>query len=104
MVFTYTGRFDEAEEALGASLAIAAADGKLYEQTRVLSVLAMSLGTAITVSALATLAVTAKNWAVYFAGDGRMGNRIHSIVEIGGAAFVFLFGLLLLSASLTGSV
>jgi ABC-type nickel/cobalt efflux system permease component RcnA len=69
-----------------------------------LSVLAMSLGTAITVSALATLAVTAKNWAVYFAGDGRMGNRIHSIVEIGGAAFVFLFGLLLLSASLTGTV
>lgn len=69
-----------------------------------LSVLAMSFGTAMTVSALATLAVTAKNWAVYFAGDGRMGNRIHSIVEIGGAAFVFLFGLLLLSASLTGSV
>ncbi|MEI9419807.1 nickel/cobalt transporter [Mesorhizobium sp. Cs1299R1N1] len=69
-----------------------------------LSVLAMSIGTAITVSALATLAVTAKNWAVYFAGGGRMGNRIHSIVEIGGAAFVFLFGLLLLSASLTGSV
>lgn len=69
-----------------------------------LSVLAMSIGTAITVSALATLAVTAKNWAVYFAGDGRMGNRIHSIVEIGGAAFVFLFGLLLLSASLTGSI
>jgi nickel/cobalt exporter len=69
-----------------------------------LSVLAMSLGTAITVSALATLAVTAKNWAMYFAGDGRMGNRIHSIVEIGGAAFVFLFGLLLLSASLTGSM
>ncbi|TPM33062.1 nickel/cobalt transporter [Mesorhizobium sp. B2-3-5] len=69
-----------------------------------LSVLAMSIGTAITVSALATVAVTAKNWAVYFAGDGRMGNRIHSVVEIGGAAFVFLFGLLLLSASLTGSV
>ena len=69
-----------------------------------LSVLAMSLGTAITVSALATIAVTAKNWAVYFAGDGRMGNRIHTFVEIGGAAFVFLFGLLLLSASLSGSV
>ncbi|TPN29963.1 nickel/cobalt transporter [Mesorhizobium sp. B1-1-6] len=69
-----------------------------------LSVLAMSIGTAITVSALATIAVTAKNWAVYFAGDGRIGNRIHSIVEIGGAAFVFLFGLLLLSASLTGGV
>ncbi|MES0211072.1 nickel/cobalt transporter [Mesorhizobium sp. M0028] len=69
----------------------------------ILSVLAMALGTAITVSALATLAVTAKNWAVYFAGDGRMGNRIHSFVEIGGAAFIFLFGLLLLSASLTGA-
>ncbi|TIW43094.1 MAG: nickel/cobalt transporter, partial [Mesorhizobium sp.] len=54
----------------------------------ILSVLAMALGTAITVSILATLAVTAKNWAVYVAGDGRMGNRIHSIVEIGGAAFV----------------
>src|SRR5439155_10798402 len=58
-----------------------------------LSVLAMSIGTAITVSALATLAVTAKNWAVYFAGDGRLGNRIHSIFEIGGAAFIFLVGL-----------
>lgn len=69
-----------------------------------LSVLAMSIGTAITVSALATIAVTAKNWAVYFAGDGRMGNRIHTFVEIGGAAFVFLFGLLLLSASLSGTV
>ncbi|MDX8520055.1 nickel/cobalt transporter [Mesorhizobium dulcispinae] len=67
-----------------------------------LSVLAMSIGTAITVSALATIAVTAKNWAVYFAGDGRIGNRIHSIVEIGGAAFIFLVGLLLLSAGLTG--
>lgn len=67
----------------------------------ILSVLAMALGTAITVAALATLAVTAKNWAVYFAGDGHFGNRIHSIVEIGGAAFVFMFGLLLLSASLS---
>ncbi|TPL53927.1 nickel/cobalt transporter [Mesorhizobium sp. B2-4-6] len=69
-----------------------------------LSVLAMSIGTAITVSALATIAVLAKNWAVYFAGDGRIGNRIHSIVEIGGAAFIFLIGLLLLSASLSGGV
>ncbi|TPI47007.1 nickel/cobalt transporter [Mesorhizobium sp. B2-9-1] len=69
-----------------------------------LSVLAMSIGTAITVSALATIAVLAKNWAVYFAGDGRLGNRIHSIVEIGGAAFIFLVGLLLLSASLSGGV
>ncbi|WP_245273421.1 nickel/cobalt transporter [Mesorhizobium sp. WSM3224] len=69
-----------------------------------LSVLAMSIGTAITVSALATIAVTAKNWAVYFAGDSRLGNHIHSIVEIGGAAFIFVVGLLLLSASLSGGV
>ncbi len=67
----------------------------------VLSVLAMAVGTAITVSLLATLAVTAKNWAVAFAGDGRAGNRVHAAIEIAGAGFVFLIGLLLLSASLT---
>lgn len=68
----------------------------------ILSVLAMAVGTAITVSLLATLAVTAKDWAVALAGDGRLGNRVHSAIEIGGAALVFLFGLLLLSASLGG--
>lgn len=67
----------------------------------VLSVLAMAVGTGITVSLLATIAVTAKNWAVYFAGDGRMGNRIHKSIEILGAAFVLVVGLLLLSASLS---
>ncbi|PZO81875.1 MAG: delayed-early response protein/equilibrative nucleoside transporter [Mesorhizobium amorphae] len=66
----------------------------------VVSVLAMSLGTAITVAALATLAVTAKNWAVTLAGGGRRGNALHAAIEIGGAALVFLFGLTLLSASL----
>ncbi|MBX3573260.1 MAG: nickel/cobalt transporter [Mesorhizobium sp.] len=64
------------------------------------SVLAMALGTAITVSALATLAVTAKNVAVSVAGDGRIGNRIHVAVEIAGAAFIFLIGLTLLAATL----
>ena len=67
----------------------------------VLSVFAMALGTAITVSTLATLAVTAKNWAVAYAGDGRAGNRVHTVIEIAGAAFVFLLGLLLLTASLS---
>jgi nickel/cobalt transporter (NicO) family protein len=66
----------------------------------VLSVFAMSLGTAITVSLLATLAVTAKNVAVSIAGDGRTGNRVHMTIEIAGAVFVFLLGLTLLSASL----
>jgi nickel/cobalt transporter (NicO) family protein len=67
----------------------------------VLSVFAMALGTAITVSTLATLAVTAKNWAVAYAGYGRAGNRVHTVIEIAGAAFVFLLGLLLLTASLS---
>lgn len=68
----------------------------------ILSVLAMAVGTGITVSILATIAVTAKNWAVLLAGDGRMGNRIHRAIEIGGAAFVLIVGLLLLTASLRG--
>jgi len=63
------------------------------------SVLAMALGTAITVSALAIMAVTAKNWAVAIAGDGRAGNRIHNVIEIGGALFIFLIGLTLLAAT-----
>src|SRR5690606_27584006 len=64
------------------------------------SVLAMALGTAITVAILAARAVRAKDWAVAPAGGGRWGDRIHGAVEFGGAALVFLFGLLLLSASL----
>nr|WP_246441397.1 nickel/cobalt transporter [Aminobacter aganoensis] len=67
----------------------------------ILSVFAMALGTAITVSALAVLAVTAKNWAVAIAGDGRAGNRVHNVIEIGGAALVMLLGLVLLAASLS---
>ena len=66
----------------------------------IVSVFAMALGTAITVSVLATLAVTAKNWAVAIAGDGRAGNRVHAAIEIAGAAFVFLLGLALLGAAL----
>ncbi len=67
----------------------------------ILSVFAMALGTALTVSVLATLAVTAKNWAVAAAGDGRAGNRIHAAIEIGGAAMVMILGLTLLTASLS---
>lgn len=66
-----------------------------------MSVLAMALGTAITVSILATIAVTAKNWAVAIAGSGRTGNIVHRTIEIGGAALVLLLGLTLLAASLS---
>ena len=67
----------------------------------ILSVFAMALGTAITVSTLATLAVTAKNAAMKLAGSDSAAQRIHRIVEVGGAALVFVLGLVLLSASLS---
>ncbi|MBY8917696.1 nickel/cobalt transporter [Nitratireductor sp. L1-7-SE] len=66
----------------------------------ILSVVAMSIGTAITVSVLATLAVTAKNWAVALSGGNRASNRLHNAIEIGGAALVMVLGLTLLAASL----
>nr|WP_159589181.1 nickel/cobalt transporter [Chelativorans xinjiangense] len=66
----------------------------------IVSVFAMALGTAITVSILATLAVTAKNWAVAVAGGGTWSARIHTGIEIAGAALVLLLGLTLLAASL----
>lgn len=66
----------------------------------ILSVLAMSIGTAITVSILATLAVTAKDWAVRRAGEGGAGYRVGSMIEIAGAVAVTLFGVTLLLASL----
>ena len=67
----------------------------------VLSVLAMSLGTAITVSVLAIMAVSAKGLAVRFAGPGsRRAAGISHAIEIAGALFVLLMGLMLLGASL----
>lgn len=66
----------------------------------IMSVLAMALGTAITVATLATLAVTAKNIALRLSKPSAT-DRIHRIIEIGGAAMVFLLGLALLGASLS---
>jgi nickel/cobalt exporter len=65
-----------------------------------LSVLGMSIGTAITVSILATIAVTAKGAAMRIAGDGSAGLWIGNALEILAAVFVILFGLLFLLASL----
>ena len=66
-----------------------------------LSVLAMSLGTAITVSILAILAVTAKDKALKFFGKSSGRTRfITNVVEIVAALFVLMTGLLLLGASL----
>ncbi|WP_309085154.1 nickel/cobalt transporter [Chelativorans sp.] len=66
----------------------------------IVSVFAMALGTAITVSVLAILAVTAKNWAVALSGGGAWSARIHSGIEIAGAALILLMGLIMLAASL----
>jgi nickel/cobalt exporter len=69
----------------------------------VLSVAAMSLGTAITVSLLATLAVTAKSAAVRLSGRGSTASIwIGNAIEILGAVLVMLMGALLLGASLQG--
>ncbi|NLS05400.1 nickel/cobalt transporter [Rhizobium sp. P32RR-XVIII] len=69
----------------------------------ILSVLAMSLGTAITVAILAIIAVTAKGTAVRIAGRGSATSVwIGNAIEILGAVLVICMGGLLLGASLQG--
>jgi nickel/cobalt exporter len=68
----------------------------------ILSVLAMSIGTAIMVSILATLAVTAKDAAIRFAGAGTRGYWVGNAIEIAAALVIVLFGLTFLMASLQG--
>jgi nickel/cobalt exporter len=64
------------------------------------STLAMAVGTGITVSLLAGLAVGAKDLAVRLFGEGSpMAVRIHRTIEIVGATVVFLLGLTLLIAA-----
>lgn len=67
----------------------------------ILSTLAMSVGTGITVSALALLAVGAKGAALKFAGLQEKTAIVHRVIEVGGAFLVFFLGLLLFSAALT---
>lgn len=68
----------------------------------ILSVLAMALGTAITVSVLASLAVGAKSVALKLSGPGsRRAGIVASSIEVGAALLVILLGALLLAASLT---
>lgn len=66
------------------------------------SVFAMSIGTAITVSVLASVAVTAKSVAMRLTGEGKLGRAVHNGIEISGALLILLIGLVLLSASLSG--
>lgn len=67
----------------------------------VLSTLAMSIGTGITVASLALIAVGAKNTAIKITGAQDSLATIHRVIEISGAALVFILGLLLFSAALT---
>ncbi|MEC9464020.1 MAG: nickel/cobalt transporter [Pseudomonadota bacterium] len=67
----------------------------------ILSVFAMALGTAITVSVLASLAVGAKGFALRLSGPGsRRAGIVASSIEVGAALLVILLGALLLAASL----
>lgn len=66
----------------------------------ILSVFAMSIGTAITVSALATMAVTAKGFALRYASSHSAATRISNGIEIAGAVLVMVLGLVLLGAAL----
>ncbi|MEJ8473140.1 DUF1007 family protein [Roseibium algae] len=62
---------------------------------------AMALGTGITVSCLAGLAVGAKGLAVRLFGDGsKMAGRVHRTIEIAGALVVFLLGSTMLIATI----
>jgi nickel/cobalt transporter (NicO) family protein len=65
----------------------------------VLATFAMALGTAITVSALAVLAVGSRDLAVRLVG-GRWADRIHGAAGIGGALLVVGFGAILLYGAL----
>lgn len=68
-----------------------------------LSVLAMALGTGITVSALAAVAVTARGLALRFAGDDETWSlRVLRGAEILGALIVLAMGVLLAGASFFG--
>ncbi|MBB6483765.1 nickel/cobalt transporter [Rhizobium lusitanum] len=66
-----------------------------------LSVLAMSIGTALTVSLLAIIAVFAKGTAMRFTGKGsRLSAWVGNSIEILGALLVVCTGIILLGASL----
>jgi ABC-type nickel/cobalt efflux system permease component RcnA len=66
----------------------------------------MGLGTGLTVAALAVFAVSARGAALRFAGgvDSPFAYRLVRIMEIGGAACVLLFGLVLLGGALASGL
>lgn len=67
-----------------------------------LSALAMALGTAITVSLIAALAVSGKGLALLAGRTGGWGRGLRTVLELGGAGLLVAVGLGLLLASLPG--
>jgi ABC-type nickel/cobalt efflux system permease component RcnA len=66
----------------------------------VVSAFLMGIGTAITVSALAVVAVSAKGLARrYLDANGKLGSRLVGLAELLGALVVLAFGLAMLAAS-----
>ncbi|MEP3673758.1 MAG: nickel/cobalt transporter [Hyphomicrobiales bacterium] len=68
----------------------------------VVSTFAMALGTAITVSTLATIAIGAKGLATAYLDGTGSARWVFKSIELLGASFVFLLGITLLSASFYG--
>ena len=66
----------------------------------ILSTFAMAVGTGITVSTLAAMAVGAKHLALRYSGASQASAGILRIVEVSGAALVFFLGATLLAASI----
>ena len=66
----------------------------------IVSVFAMAIGVAITVSVLATLAVTAKNVALRLSGTPALSGRLGHAIEIGGALLIVAMGVTLLGGAL----
>ena len=70
----------------------------------IIGTFAMALGTAITVSILASMAVGSRNWAERMSGPGSVwAARIQTTAGIAGAGLVFLLGAAFFVASLKGS-
>lgn len=63
------------------------------------STLAMSIGTGMAVSAMAIIAVTAKNAALRFANAQNSLATVNSIIEVTGAVLIFLIGFVLFKAA-----
>ena len=68
----------------------------------VIATLAMAVGTALTVSTLATMAVLTKNAALKLAGIQEQTAALYRGIEIAGALAIFLIGLVLFSALFAG--